>query len=122
MARIAVVDDSRLARTHTAAVLRKAGHEALEIEPTSLTEVLDALRQEKPDALITDFLMPLCPCTSLVRTCHQDEVLKEMRMIVLTAHHDEDIEERLQRVGVSAILYKPVVAEELSSTLEGLLT
>lgn len=121
MARIAIVDDSRLARTHIAAVLRKAGHEPLEIEPHSLMDVLEALRAQKPDVLITDFLMPLCPCTSLVRTCHQDDALKDMKLVVLTAHHDDDVEERLQRVGVAAILHKPVVPETLQAALNDLL-
>ena len=46
MPRIAIVDDSRLARAFAAAALRAKGHEVVEIEPNSLFEILRVLRED----------------------------------------------------------------------------
>ncbi len=108
MARIAIVDDSRLARTFALTVLRKAGHDAFEIDPLSIFEVLKVLREGPPQVLVMDYLMPGCPGNSLVRACHEDPVLKDMKIVVCTAHRDEEVKERLDRLGVSAFLHKPL--------------
>jgi two-component system invasion response regulator UvrY len=121
MAKIAVVDDSRLARTFAAACLRKEGHEVLEVEPTSLFEVLKSAREAKPELLLMDFLMPNCPGTSLARSCHEDPELRDMKVVVLTAHHDDEVTERLRGMGASAVLFKPVECQVLVETVRGLL-
>lgn len=121
MARIAIVDDSRLARTYTATVVRKAGHEATEIDPSSIFDVLKLLRDNPPDMLLTDYLMPGCPGVSLARACHEDPALAAIPIVVITAHHDEEVEDRLKRVGVSAFLHKPFEPEGLAAVIRELL-
>ncbi len=79
MGRIMIIDDSRLARTFSAASLRKAGHDVLEVEPTSIFDVLKAVKETTPDLLVMDFLMPNCPGISLARVCHEDPGLQAMR-------------------------------------------
>lgn len=120
MTRIAIVDDSRLARTFALTVLRKAGHEAFEIDPLSIFEVLKVLREAPPAILLMDYLMPGCPGNSLVRACHEDPVLKEMKIIVCTAHRDEEVKERLDRLGVAAFLHKPLDPAALLGIVEAL--
>ncbi|HLO68716.1 MAG TPA: response regulator [Holophaga sp.] len=115
MARIAIVDDSRLVRTFTAGVLRKEGHEVVEIDPTSIFDVINALKADRPDLLVMDFLMPNCPGTSLARVCREEAALEGMRVLVITAHHDEDVASRLATMGVAGILYKPVDPRDLAS-------
>ncbi|HQL49366.1 MAG: Chemotaxis protein CheY [Acidobacteria bacterium ADurb.Bin340] len=120
MARIAIVDDSRLARTFALTVLRKAGHDAFEIDPLSIFEVLKVLREAPPRILIMDYLMPGCPGNSLVRACREDPVLEAMKVVVCTAHRDEDVKERLDRLGVSAFLHKPLDPAALLELVESL--
>lgn len=115
MARIAVVDDSRLARTFAMAALKGQGHDVVDIDPTSLFGVLELLKEQKPDAMVVDWLMPLCPANSLIRACREDEALKGMRIVVLTAHRDDDVLGRLERFGVSHVLLKPVAPEALAA-------
>jgi CheY-like chemotaxis protein len=117
MARIAIVDDSRLARTFAAACLRKAGHEPLEVDPTSLFEVLKAVKEASPALLIMDYLMPNCPGTSLARVCHEDPDLRDMKVVMLTAHHDAEATQRLRNMGVVAVLFKPVEPQVLVETV-----
>jgi len=121
MARIAIVDDSRLARTFTAACLRKQGHEVEEVEPTSIFDVLKAVKESLPDLMIMDFLMPNCPGTSLARVCHEDAQLRSMRVLVLTAHRDEDVTNRLLNMGVAEVMFKPFEPQTLVDTVAAVL-
>lgn len=121
MARIAIVDDSRLARTFAATCLRKEGHEPVEIDPLSIFEVLKLLRENPPDALLMDFLMPGCPGSSLVRACREDPALKDLPILVITAHRDEEIKARLERMGSLGFLHKPFEPKTLQDEVRRLL-
>ena len=122
MGRIMIVDDSRLARTFSSACLRKQGHEVQEVEPTSIFDVLKTLKDTLPDLLIMDFLMPQCPGTSLARVIHEEADLQNMRTLVITAHHDEEVARRLKAMGVAAVLYKPVDPKELGAKVTEILS
>ena len=121
MGKIVIVDDSRLARTFTATVLRKAGHVVVEADPTSMFDVLQVLKAEQPDLMIMDFLMPNCPGTSLARVCHEDSILRGMRMLVVTAHRDDDVTARLKNMGVSEVMYKPFDPQTLTECVQTVL-
>lgn len=121
MARITIVDDSRLARTFTAACLRKQGHEVEEVEPTSVFDVVKALKASAPDLLVMDYLMPNCPGASLARVCHEDAQLRDMPMLMVTAHHDEDVTSRLLNMGVAGVMFKPFEAQTLADTVAAIL-
>lgn len=117
MAKVAIVDDSRLARTFAASALRGLGHEVKEIEPASLFSVLQTLKAYQPDLLVADYLMPLCPGLSLVRACSEDEALQKVRILVLTAHHDEEALKLLDKLGVHRCLHKPVTPDLLGKVV-----
>jgi CheY-like chemotaxis protein len=121
MARIAIVDDSRLARTFAASCLRKFGHVPVEIDPLSIFEVLKVLREEPPQLMLMDYLMPGCPGNSLVRACREDPNLKEIPILVITAHRDEEIQQRLERMGRLGFLHKPFEPQILQQEVERLL-
>ncbi|MDR3682906.1 MAG: response regulator [Geothrix sp.] len=113
MSRIAIVDDSRLVRAFAAGALRAQGHETVEIEPTSLPEVLKVLRETPLDLLLADFLMPECPGESLIRACREDEALRDLPIMVVSAHRDDLSLQRMQQLGISGFLMKPVAAATL---------
>lgn len=121
MALIAIVDDSKLARVFNAAALRKLGHELLEIEPVSLFEVLAVLKERPPAVMVVDYLMPGCPGPSLVRACHEDASLSSIKVVMLTAHREEEIQGRLANLGVQAVLHKPVEPKVLEEAVNRLL-
>lgn len=118
MARIAVVDDNAGARLFAAASVRRNGHETLEIEPTCLFRVLEALHREPVDLLISDLVMPTCPGKTLIRACREDPHLKDLRILLLTAHGDVDLARFLQGMGHTHYLTKPVAAPVLSECVE----
>jgi DNA-binding NarL/FixJ family response regulator len=114
MPRIAIVDDSRLVRAFAAAALRAKGYETVEVEPTSLFEVLRVLRVTPVDLLLADFLMPACPGESLIRACREDGALQDLPILVVSAHRDDASLIRLQQLGISGFLLKPVDASTLA--------
>lgn len=115
MPRIAIVDDSRLIRAFVAGVLRAQGHETVEVEPTSLFEVLKVLRETPVDLLVVDFIMPDCPGESLVRACREDVALRDLPILVVSAHRDELSLLRMKQMGISGFLFKPVDASALAA-------
>jgi CheY-like chemotaxis protein len=122
MPRIAIVDDSRLVRAFAAGALRAQGHETVEVEPTSLFEVLKVLRESPVDLLVADFLMPECPGESLVRACREDAALQGLPILVVSAHRDDISLKRLQQMGISGFLLKPVDASALAAKVAEALT
>ncbi|HJV23641.1 MAG TPA: response regulator [Holophagaceae bacterium] len=110
MARVTILDDSRLARTFAAGALRAKGIQVTELEPESLAQVIEALRMELPDLLLVDLLMPTCPGLAVIRKIRQEEDLKALKIVVLSAHRDEAQVEQLEKLGVQGFLPKPVDA------------
>lgn len=123
MARIAIVDDSRLARVFAAGALRAKGHEVVEIEPDSLFAVLKVLRDDPVDLLVMDLLMPDCPGESLVRACREDAALQHLPVLLLSAHRDDEALMRMQQQGISGFLLKPLepaaLVEKVTEALAG---
>ncbi len=118
MARIAIVDDSRLVRAFSAGALKAKGHETVEVEPTSLFEVLRVLRENPVDLVLVDFLMPECPGESLVRAVREDAALRDLPVVVVSAHRDDDTLLRLQQLGISGFLMKPVEGASLAAKVD----
>lgn len=121
MVRIAIVDDSRLARVFVAGVLRARGHEVVEVEPTSLFTVLKVLRDDPVDLLAMDLLMPSCPGESLVRACREDPALVNLPVLLLSAHRDDEALLRMQSQGISGFLLKPLDPAVLVAKVEEVL-
>lgn len=122
MARIAVVDDSPGTRTFVMAALAKGPHEVREIEPTCLFAVYQALHEDPPDLLITDLVMPDCPGQTLIRLCREDPHLKDVRILLLTAHGDPKLAQFLQHMGATHYLAKPVSPAMLAECVDRMLS
>lgn len=118
MARIAIIDDHPSARLFASACLRQAGHTALEIEPTCLHEVLGHLHAQPFDLLLTDLIMPGCPGMTLIRACREDSHLKDLKILLLTAHGDRKLARFLQHMGNVHYLRKPVGHQELAECVD----
>ena len=121
MATIAVVDDNPGARLFVTAALGRGGHTVREIEPTCLYKVLGDLHENVPDLLVADLFMPNCPGMTLIRACREDAHLKQLRIVLLTAHGDTQLGLFLQAMGNIHYLAKPVSPQELAECVEHLL-
>ncbi len=115
MAKVAVVDDAKIMRTILATTLERAGHEVVVLEPLAATEVGDVLKQHAPDLLVTDYHMPGANGATVVRMARK--VLPDLPVVVVTAFADAETVVLLEKLGVNAILKKPVRPEDVQASV-----
>lgn len=115
---ILVVDDSKWIRSFTRLTLMQAGFQVEEVEPTSAFEVLQALHQFRPRLLVTDYEMPGCNGETLIRLVQEDPVLKDMAILVLSAHREAELVQRLVERQIRGYLVKPIRPEELVARVQ----
>jgi two-component system alkaline phosphatase synthesis response regulator PhoP len=85
-------------------------------------EAMEALSQQKPDALVTDCQMPLMNGIELVRKIRSTESLCDLPIVMLTAKgYELPQEELVGEMGVSKIMAKPFSPRALVSAIEALL-
>lgn len=118
MTRIAVVDDSKLARTFAKWAIAPTGIDFQEIDPVSLEEVLGALKHAPPDLLLLDVLMPSCPGKDLLEAIRQDSQLSDLPVLLLTAIGDEEVIQPFVALGISGYIHKPVNAKSLMKSVQ----
>jgi signal transduction histidine kinase/DNA-binding response OmpR family regulator len=109
-ARLVVADDNADMREY----MRRLLTTHWEVETVSDGQVaLDVVRNNRPDLLLTDVMMPRTDGIELLRAIRADPALADLPVILLSARADEDA--RLQGLGVGAddYLVKPFNAREL---------
>lgn len=120
---VAVVDDSQLSRLYHMKCLRRSGFKPLEIIPDHLTNVIKILEQSRPNALLLDFLMPNFRGDALIRALRasKEAHLRELPILVVTAHHPDDVTGLGPQAEHVDVLFKPLTQEELVDKLQELL-
>lgn len=76
-------------------------------------EALDKAKEEKPDLLILDFIMPLLDGDEVHLRLKEDEAFPETPVIMLTALDKEERSERGEKIKADFCLTKPFEKEEL---------
>ncbi|GLH74730.1 hypothetical protein GETHLI_32320 [Geothrix limicola] len=113
MSRIFVIDDVKLCRLPAKSALMGAGHVVEEPEPTCVFDLMCALRQGRPDLVITDLEMPGCNGVSLIRTIREDPVLEKTPILVVSVHREESMVAGLSQMDIQGFLIKPVDVRRL---------
>ncbi len=111
---LAVEDEEQVART-LARVLETQFRVA--IAPDGLIGLARAL-ELRPDAILTDMMMPRMTGDQLVREVRKRHELDGTPIIVLTAWAEDDLRIRMLREGASDYITKPFSAEELLSRVD----
>ena len=106
MAKIMVVDDSKMFRMVASAPLVEAGHQVEQVDPASLFDVMKHLYEFSPDLVITDYRMPNCSGETLIRAIREDPTFRLMKILVLSSHSEEELVERLGHYGLDGYLLK----------------
>ncbi len=119
MARVLVVDDSKLMRHILRQFLEDGGHEVTEWAEVSATEVAGRLAADAPDLLITDYQMPGCNGLTLARLARRAR--PDLPIIVVTALRDPAVLEALQKQEVNRVLHKPLSEQDLLAAAQPLL-
>ena len=115
MARIAIIDDSRLMQTLLRRILERAGHEVDAWEDVTAMGIADLITAKAPELIITDYSMPGCNGLTVARMAKK--VQPDLPLMVVMATHDPTVMDALNRQEVSCILHKPLQEEVLMAAV-----
>ncbi len=116
MASILIVDDQPSIRVLLKGILSRSGH-ALYFAENGV-EALDALEQHAVDLLITDINMPQMDGLELLNRLQDRPNLSKLAM---SAQRPQDIEPKLEALGVTDFFEKPLDIKRLRQRVETLL-
>ncbi len=113
--KVLVVDDSRVQLRIISAILRKMGYDVKEAE--SGEDALDICLVEKPDLVISDWMMPGMTGVELCKKLRQTDFSHYNYFILLTAKSAKDEIAHGLDAGADDFLSKPVDAGELRARI-----
>lgn len=119
MTRILVIDDDRIIRTIVEKSLSSLGYDV--IAASDGLEGLRLVKAEKPDAVVTDKIMPGIDGFEVTRRLRREPGFAHLPILVLTS--ESDLEDRVGafEAGADDYLSKPFEAAELAARLTALL-
>jgi two-component system, cell cycle response regulator DivK len=119
LAKILIVEDNALNIKLFCDLLAAHGH-----QPEAVTDsrtALDAARQFSPDLVITDIQLPHVSGLDLIRMIRNDENLRQVPIMAVTAYSTSEDEERIRAAGAQAYVSKPISVVRFAETVEQLL-
>ena len=84
-------------------------------------EALELIREEAPDLVLTDLMMPVMDGAELTRSIKSDPALKAIPVLVLTALKEKRERDHLVGLGASGFASKPYNSVELTAKIRELL-
>lgn len=118
LTRLLLIDDDRIQLTLTAAMFQQSGISS--VSCMHVDELLDALRTDTFDALLTDVQMPAMSGFELLQLLRASNIpqARTIPVIAVTARSDMKTEEFVA-YGFAGCLHKPFTMEELLNVTEG---
>ncbi|HDG96728.1 MAG: response regulator [Deltaproteobacteria bacterium] len=115
--KVLVVDDFATMRRIVKGVLKQLGFKDI-IEADDGTTALDELKKEKIGLIVSDWNMPKMTGLELLKKVRQDDELKSIPFIMVTAEGQKENVIEAVKAGVSNYIVKPFTPETLSEKLE----
>lgn len=110
--KVLVVDDVAYSRRALRSVFLSAGYSVLTAEDGE--RALEIAREERPDLVVTDILMPRLDGFQLCRALKSDPVLQRVPVVFYTGSYGETADRELGlSLGAAAYLVKPLEPNEL---------
>jgi FixJ family two-component response regulator len=106
---IAIVDDDRRVRESVQSVLESAGYDSLGFD--SAEAFLESGSLSSVACVIADLRLPGMDGTELQRRIRRER--RQLAVLLITAHDDEDVRRRALRDGAVAFLVKPFDGDDL---------
>ncbi|KQQ55007.1 two-component system response regulator [Pseudomonas sp. Leaf127] len=119
MARILIVDDSPTEMYKLTGILEKHGHQVLKAENGA--DGVALARQEKPDAVLMDIVMPGLNGFQATRQLSKDPDTRPIPVIMVTTKDQETDKVWGERQGARGYLTKPVDEDTLIKVLNSVL-
>lgn len=117
MRTVLVVEDEWAIADWLEVLLSERGYHVL--AASNGRQALDILHHEKPDLVLTDFMMPFVDGASLVTAMAGDVRTRDIPVVVMTSLLESAVEERVS--GHRAVLRKPFRETELFRVLDAIL-
>jgi two-component system, chemotaxis family, chemotaxis protein CheY len=119
---ILIVDDSQVIRHMIARTIRMAGVPigAL-VEAVNGEEALDAIGNNWIDLVLADINMPVMDGYTMIEKMQQDEIMKQVPVVVVSTEGSETKISKLKEHGVKAFLHKPFTPEMLRNVVSEVL-
>jgi DNA-binding response OmpR family regulator len=117
--RILLIDDETDFRAALRVRLEAAGYEVLEAEDGATG--LDMAKEQKPDLIILDLMLPKIAGYNVARLLKADENCDDIPIVMLTARAQETDVNIGLAVGADAYITKPFKSRELLDTITRLI-
>ncbi|PSB25733.1 response regulator [Stenomitos frigidus] len=117
--RILIVDDNPDLRTYVSTILREQGYRIWTARNGA--EGFQSAQKHRPQLIVTDLMMPMVSGLDMIRMIREDDDLKGIPIILLTAKADEDTRIEGVERGADAYLSKPFSDRELLAEVRNLL-
>ncbi|HQO35630.1 MAG TPA: response regulator [bacterium] len=114
-----VDDDSDMLFLTSMALERMGGHEVVGFQ--SGNEALEYVRENPPDAILTDYLMEDMDGPEFLNRILAQEETSRIPVVFLTAKTDSDVAEQLRTLGAKGIIRKPFDPIKISGEFERIL-
>jgi two-component system phosphate regulon response regulator PhoB len=119
MAKILFIEDDEPTRTMVTAVLRRAGHEA--VDAPDAEEGLAIIDRDRPDLLLLDIGLPGISGIEVCARLKQSTATARLPVIMLTAFGHHTAKVRGLDTGADDYMVKPVKPSELVARVDALL-
>ena len=119
MAKVLIVEDNALNIKLFCDLLAAHGHEPQGVLDSRLA--LDSARTFEPDLVITDIQLPHVSGLELIGMLREDEQLKDVPIMAVTAYSGIGDEERVRGAGAQAYVSKPISVVRFVAEVEALL-
>ena len=119
---VLIVDDSPAMRAFIKRVIDMSGFDVGTcLEASDGEEALEVLNRSWVDIVLTDINMPRMSGEELVRNMHQDEMMKEIPIVVVSTDSTEIRIKTMISLGAKGYVTKPFHPEQLRFELERVL-
>lgn len=117
--KVLLVEDFEDTRLFMRLELEEQGFIVFEAENGEVA--VDTAIREKPDVILMDLTLPLMDGFAATKLIRQDDELKNVPIIAVTAHHEDDFRSGAKASGFDAYVTKPIDVNWLKDLIAGLL-
>lgn len=110
--KILIADDEMIMLKIIELRLKKDGHQV--IVATNGQEALEKIKQEDPDMIIADIMMPFTSGLEIVSVIKQDKMQRDVPIIILSSMGQENVVLEAFNLGADDYITKPFSPNELS--------